>query len=166
MVSRQQEQPVSRRAAVRVAGSAALAGAVAGAGLAGRAAQAGAGAEFVGAWRITAIDTTPGGPPPETLFATFFADGNYIQSASGPSGSTGHGTWQPTGERRATLTFQLLVFGATPMEPTVVITIRAELTLDTSGTVGSGPYRYAVALLDGTAVAHGEGTARATRISR
>ncbi len=55
---------------------------------------------LVGSW---IIDADPEDPENPLEMSTIFSDGTMIDSAA--DGTNGHGVWEPTGDRTATVTF-------------------------------------------------------------
>ena len=130
-----------------------------------------AGSGFVGAWRV---EPTIAGQINPAL-TTFTADGSVFTSnrpvqpgppalTDGPiAQSLGHGSWEATGDRTASITFELI---QTDLAGTYLgtRTIRGSLALDASGNVWTGAFAFAVADASGAVVQSGEGSVRATRI--
>ncbi len=75
----------------------------------------------VGAWQLERDEAAPGSPP---AVALFFADGAYVEFDADPASSDGVGTWRPTGERTAEVTFVSIMAGQ-DAAPAGLATVRA-----------------------------------------
>ncbi len=111
---------------------------------------------LVGSW---IIDADPEDPENPLEMSTIFSDGTMIDS--GTDGSNGHGVWEPTGDRTATVTF-LLIF-----EDGFRVLIRAEVEVASDGQSFTSPYtnEFFDPVTGDWSGEIGPGTAEGTRIN-
>jgi len=128
---------------------------------------------LVGAWRV-AVEVP--GAPAGTNLATFSADGTVVVAFPTPSPaapgqtrkvefwSAALGSWSPSGERGAAMTFVSL--GADEAgTPIGSHTIAATVEVAADGASWQGPFTIVITSAEGAALASVDGTVRASRIA-
>ncbi len=114
----------------------------------------------VGTWQKA--NDAPG-PGVNTAYATFHADGTYLEVD--PNIGVGLGVWQSTGEHTADL---IAVYQDIDSDPAVTaagtVMVRQSVTVDETGDAFTAPFTVEVRIPDGTVVFTAAYTARGTRL--
>lgn len=107
---------------------------------------------LIGTWIVTDPDGAP-------ALTSFTSDGTVTDVEA--DGTTGLGTWQPTGERTAIFTMILIISGD---EFNASIQLNVEVSIDASGNSGTADYTYTAVLADGTVIDSGRGQGTISRL--